>query len=107
LLAAKILKQGGHCVTEACDGKEGLEKFRANQIDLVLMDVVMPTKEGLETIIELRRDFPDAKIIAMSGAIHSESYLKIAGRLGASRTIDKPFNGDELLSAVNTALGDR
>ena len=94
-------------MTEDCDGNDGLAKFRANPIDLVLMDLVMPTKEGIETIMELHREFSDAKIIAMSGAIHSEGYLRLAGRLGASRTLDKPFTADRLLSAVDTALGDR
>jgi DNA-binding NtrC family response regulator len=103
-LTSDALRRVGHHVSEAGDGKEGLSKFRTDGADLVITDLVMPTNEGIETIMELRRDFPEAKIIAMSGALHSKDYLQLAGRLGALRTLDKPFTTDRLLSVVATAL---
>lgn len=103
-LAAETLRHSGHVVTEASNGKDGLASFRAAHADLVITDLVMPVKEGIETIMELHRDFPATKIIAISGAVHSRDYLQLAGRLGAVQTLAKPFTAEGLLSAVNTAL---
>jgi DNA-binding NtrC family response regulator len=104
-LTAEALRQVGHRVSEATDGKDGLARFRADGADLVITDLVMPVKEGIETIMELHREFPDTKVIAMSGALHSHDYLQLAGKLGALRTLSKPFTIDRLLSAVENALG--
>jgi len=103
-LAAETLRQDGHIVTEAADGQEGLDQFRARRADLVLTDLVMPVKEGIEMIMELRREYPHTKIIAMSGVIHCQNYLQIAEKLGALRSLGKPFTRDGLLSAVDEAL---
>jgi CheY-like chemotaxis protein len=104
-LAAETLRQDGHLVTEAADGQEGLAQFRASRADLVLTDLVMPVKEGIEMIMELRREYPDTKIIAMSGVVHCHNYLQIAEKLGALRSLGKPFTKDGLLYAVDEALG--
>ena len=80
--------------------------YRSDPADVVITDIVMPEKEGLETIQELRRDFPGAKIIAMSGGgrIGPKGYLKLAEKLGASRAFAKPFDRMEMVSAVDELL---
>jgi len=104
----KTLEREGHEVIDAADGNKGLRLYREDLTDLVITDIVMPEKEGIETIIDLRREFPEAKIIAMSGGgqIEAESYLSMAKRLGAQRTLTKPFQNEELLEAIE-ALVDK
>jgi DNA-binding response OmpR family regulator len=103
---AFALEQKGYAVTEAVDGEDALRRFRLAPTDLVITDLVMPNKEGIETIIELRREFPAVGIIAMSGgpAHNAPLYLTVAGRLGAMRTLQKPFNLDRLLAAIRDVL---
>ena len=97
------LENSGYTVELAVDGCDGLEKFRNNPSDLIITDIIMPEKEGVETIVELRREFPDAKIIAISGGgrIDAETYLLMAKNLGAVKAFMKPINWTELLSAVD------
>jgi len=104
----KTLEREGYEVVDATDGNKGLKLYRKDPADLVITDIVMPEKEGIETIIDLRREFPEAKIIAMSGGgqIEAESYLSMAKRLGAQRTLTKPFQNEELLEAIE-ALVDK
>lgn len=96
----------GHVVIEARDGKEGLELFPAARADLVITDIVMPEKEGLEVLMELRKQQPPVKIIAISGGARNRStgYLQIAEALGASKILEKPFSNGELMNAVNELL---
>ena len=103
-----MLEQAGYEVTEAADGKEGMKLFREAPTDLVITDILMPEQDGVETVIELKREFPDAKIIAISagGRIDSKEYLKLAKRLGATHTFGKPFNRGELLQAMEEMLGE-
>jgi DNA-binding response OmpR family regulator len=106
-LYSRILKSAGHDVIEAPDGKVGIELYRANPTDLVITDIIMPEKEGIELITELRRDFPDAKIIAVSGGgqvMASATCLLLAKGLGAVRTLAKPFNQQELVDTVREVL---
>jgi DNA-binding response OmpR family regulator len=88
------------------DGDEGVKMFRARPTDLVLTDVVMPNKEGIATVRELRRANPHLGIIAMSGGLASDAplYLHLAGGLGADRTLQKPFPLTVLLQAVKEVL---
>jgi CheY-like chemotaxis protein len=76
-------------------------------VELVITDLFMPEKEGLETIRELRRDFPKVPIIAMSGEPGQPTLLGIAKRFGAARTIEKPFDRKEMMSAVEEVLGTK
>ena len=103
---ATALTEHGYTVTQAEDGEQGIKQFRANPTDLVITDIVMPNKEGVATVADLRRDFPQLGIIAMSGgAAHEPAlYLKIAGALGATRTLKKPFTLPTLLTAVEEVL---
>ena len=103
----QILERENYHVTEASNGKQGLKLYRENHADLVITDIIMPEKEGIEMIIEVKRDYPDVKIIAISGGgrIKSEDYLDIAKKLGAHRIFAKPVERKELLNAVRDLLG--
>jgi CheY-like chemotaxis protein len=100
------LQSMGHHVVEARHGAEALELIGEAVVDLVLTDLIMPEKDGLETIEVLRRQYPDVKIIAMSGGsvISASDYLKLAEGLGAARVLAKPFSHDELRLAVESVL---
>ncbi len=102
----ELLEHDGHQVETAGDGSEGIELYRRNPADLVITDIIMPKKEGVETILDLRQEFPDVKIIAMSGGgtVGPETYLKIATGFGAARVFAKPFKTGELLAAVKELL---
>ena len=105
-LLAEALIATGHTVRLAADGNIGLKLFRAAPADLVITDLVMPEKEGLETIMELRREFPGVHIIAMSGGFAHDAglYLHMAERLGAARVLRKPFRVAELTTAIAEVL---
>ena len=96
------LEQIGCEVIEASNGVEGLERFNSSRPDLVITDMVMPEKEGVELMIELRNTFPDTKIFAISGAGVSRAgeYLPLAKGLGALRTFAKPIEKGVLLDAI-------
>jgi len=102
----EILAFAGYEVTTAPNGKVGLQLFRKDPTDLIITDIFMPEMEGLETIRELRREFPQLKIIAMSGGGESGmlSFLTYAKRFGALRTLRKPFSRQELLTTVQELL---
>lgn len=103
-----LLEESGYAVTVARNGKDGVAAFRAGRPDLVLTDIIMPDQEGIETIMQIRRDCPDARIIAMSGGgrIGNSDFLAIASALGADATIAKPFEVDDLLILVQRTLAD-
>ncbi len=106
-LIRETLEQAGYEVEEACDGKEGLERYRAKSPDLVIMDILMPDQDGLEAIMTLRREFPDTPVIAMTGGsdmIGVLNILDVAKMLGARQTLQKPFELKVLLDAVAAEL---
>ncbi len=95
------LEEAGHNVIEAADGNEGIALYCDNQPDLVITDIVMPEKEGIEMMIDLRRDFPDIRIFAISGAGKEPGeFLELAKHLGAMRTFVKPIDKRDLLDSV-------
>ena len=98
------LEEAGHEVVLAADGLEGIKKHRAVPMDVIVTDLFMPGQEGLETIKELRREFPDVKIIAMSGEVSANSMLKVASKFGADKILQKPFVVVELLKAIKDVL---
>ncbi len=106
-LMATWFTRRGYEVLTALDGRLGLECFACQQIDLVIADIVMPEKEGIETIIELRRLDPLIKIIAISGGgvAGPEGYLDWATKLGAARTLTKPLALVELEGMVRELMG--
>lgn len=107
LLIRRILENEGHGVLEAADGKKGIMLLKNNNIDLVITDIIMPEKEGLETIIDIRHDFPETKIVAISGGGKTglPNFLPAAKKFGAHRILSKPFGKNEILDVVNDLLG--
>jgi CheY-like chemotaxis protein len=101
-----ILERDGYTVTEAPDGVEGIRHFRETPADLIITDLIMPNKDGIGMIIELKKEFPAVRIIAMSGGglNRPEGYLRGARKLGAAYTLSKPINRHELLRAVKDTL---
>jgi DNA-binding NtrC family response regulator len=99
-----ILEKAGLTVFEAQDGNEGMTVAGAHPPDLIITDLVMPDKEGIETIRDIKALFPACGIIAMSGAANSETYLSRAQCLGAHTVIQKPFNRIQMETAVKTTL---
>lgn len=97
-----MLEDEGYSVLEAENGSEGLDHMVTHPIDVIITDLIMPEKEGIETIREIRELYPDCRIIAMSGAINSESYLMITKALGAHAIIRKPFLREAVLTAVQS-----
>ncbi len=107
-LLRRILEMHGYEVLDAADGIEGVQLFRNNVCDLVITDMVMPRKDGLQTILELRDGYPDLPIIAISGGgtISKERYLTVAGYLDKVLTVAKPFSVEDILGAVKELLPD-
>ena len=103
---AELLNGAGYFVYLASNGDEGVRLFRSERIGVALIDIWMSEKDGLETIMEIRRMVPEAKIIAMTGTVKAGliNPLSWARRLGAKATLRKPFTAAELLSAVSEAL---
>ena len=100
----EILESAGHEVVLAADGLEGMRQYHSTPVDLALVDLFMPNREGLETIKELKRQFPDFPIIAMSGNSLALPLLSVAQRLGATEVLQKPFSPEELLEAIKRVL---
>jgi DNA-binding NtrC family response regulator len=106
LLRKMLEKAGYNNIEEANNGVLGVKLFRQSPFDLVITDLIMPEKEGMETIIELTGEYPQLKIIAMSGGgrVSPHDYLETAKRLGASRTMAKPFSYSEFIDTVRELL---
>ena len=104
----RILERAGHTVLDAADGEAGIRVYRERPADLIITDIFMPERDGIETIQQLRREFPGVKIIAISGGDRTRSMDlgKDAELLGASRSLRKPFELTELLKAVSELLGE-
>ncbi len=102
----KMLEREGYNVLTAVDGNEGMKLFNNNQVALVITDIVMPEKEGIGTIMEMKASSQDVKIIAISGGglQGPEDYLEIAKSFGAKYVLKKPFKRDDLMNAVNWLL---
>lgn len=105
-LVCEILTTDGHEIMEAADGEIGMRIVRAHTPALVLTDIFMPNKEGIETIREIRALVPSARIIAMTGSDprHERLYLGAAMALGADATLKKPFRASELRDVVTGLL---
>jgi CheY-like chemotaxis protein len=99
---SKTLERAGYEVQTAPDGAAALQLYHQHPVDLIIIDLLMPGKEGLETIMELRQLQPALKIIAMSGGgrIDARDYLTMATTLGATTALEKPFTSQELLQTV-------
>lgn len=102
-----LLERAGYETVTAVNGKEGVELFRTAVVDLVITDIIMPEKDGIETLMDMKRTNPGLKVIAISGGgrAEPENYLHSARLLGADHTIKKPFTNEDILEAVGTLLG--
>lgn len=100
-----LLEAYDYEVVLARDGRQGVTAFRASAPDIVLVDLMMPVQDGIETIVQIRREWPDAYIVAMSGGARIGSWdgLAAARELGADHAIEKPFEADDLLAILREA----
>ncbi len=101
-----MLEREDYEVVEAPDGVEGIKVYRQNPADLIITDLIMPNKDGIGMIIDLKKEFPNVNIIAMSGGglNKPDGYLKGAKKLGAACTLTKPIDREEMLRAVKDIL---
>jgi len=105
-LLTRVLERDGYEVECAGDGDEALKKYFETSVDLVITDLIMPGKEGLETISDFKRSNPKVKVVAISGGglINPHLYLDLSKRLGADMTFVKPFDIFELRQGVKKLL---
>lgn len=101
-----ILESVDHRVVEAPNGVVGLQTLKSEPVQLVITDILMPEKEGVETIIEMRKTRPSMPIIAISGggAVRNLAFLGIAQKLGANRVLTKPVDAEALIQSVDDLL---
>lgn len=105
-VVSEMLRLEGYEVTIAANGREAIRLLDAGRFDLVITDLIMPEKEGIETIAEIRRTHANLPILAISGGgrIGPSDYLETARYLGADATLAKPFARQELLTTVDSLL---
>lgn len=105
-MLTQMLEQEGYEVQTAENGEDGFNLVRRQVFDLVITDMIMPVKDGLKFIMELIKDYPDLRILAISGggAIKADRYLTMAGYLGDIATLEKPFKRERLLELVRQQL---
>lgn len=103
----EMLSDLGHVVTTATDGEKALNKLQDNRYDLLITDVIMPVKEGIETVAEAKHVQPDIRVIAISGGGRTKNYdfLNLALKIGANAALQKPFNKQSLEESIAKAMG--
>ncbi len=107
-MLTQMLEHEGYEVHTAENGEAGFTLVGKHRFELVITDMIMPVKDGLKFIMELVRDYPEQKILAISGggAIKAERYLTMAGYLGDIATLEKPFKRDVLVKLVKELIAD-
>jgi CheY-like chemotaxis protein len=102
----RTIEKEGHSVSEAADGAEGVRAFQDSATDLVFCDLIMPNKEGLETIRELRALDSNVRIVAISGGFYQTGvdYLPLAKALGAITVLRKPFHRADIVELLQQHL---
>lgn len=102
----EILTADDHDIMIASDGKEGISLHNMKTFDLIITDIIMPDMDGIEVIIELKKNHPETKIIAISGGGYyfADDYLETARALGADMVIEKPFENEFLITTVAQML---
>ena len=102
LVVRRMLESAGHEVAEAENGSAGMRLFEQGGYDAVVTDLIMPEKEGIETIVTIRQSDKAVRVVAMSGGaqVGQGDYLKMAAGLGANATLNKPFTKQDLLRAL-------
>jgi len=107
-MVKRLVEKAGHTAELASNGEEGMMMIEEHSFDLVITDIIMPKKEGIEIITAIRKNYPKIKVIAMSGGgkFTPEGYLKSAKILGANRVFTKPFNHREMMKAIDELIGE-
>ena len=106
MVLSEILTQAGYEVVEAENGQVAIDTYRASPADLIITDIMMPEKNGIQMMIELDREFPDAKVVAAStgGDYGPQINYDMAARMGA-HTVPKPYQPEEVLAVVKKLIG--
>ncbi len=109
LLIRRVLERAGHSVAEASNGAEVLQLIRSQRFDVVILDVVMPVKGGIETLMEFGDEYRNLKVIVISGKVDitSEAFQNLASHFGASRIVPKPFEPADLVKDVEELTGGK
>lgn len=103
-LLRHILEADGHQIREAVNGRIGLMLYREAPDDLVITDILMPERDGMEVTLALTQEFLDARVVAMTGATGDQNFLNVAKLFGARRVIQKPFTPQEIRRVVRFTL---
>ena len=105
-LCSDVLSDDGFVAQAVSSGCEGIDLIRRSRVDLVITDILMPEKDGIETLLEIKSVNPEIKVIVMSGGgISAQTiFLETAGKLGADATLAKPVDIDELSRVVTTLI---
>jgi CheY-like chemotaxis protein len=105
-IAVEFLRDGEHAIVEAADGHEALRVLKAVPIDLMVLDMLMPQKDGLETLMEARQLYPDVRILAISsgGSMDANYLLAVAKTLGADAVLSKPLTAAQFRQVVEDLL---
>jgi len=109
MMLKEMLKMSNHVVSEAKNGQEAIERYYAQPVDLIITDLVMPDKSGIDLIMELKEKFPNVRVLAISGGggiTGRFDYLPVAQLLGADFILEKPFQMKELYTKIETLLAD-
>lgn len=103
IMLRRILEKEGYIIREASNGNIALKLQREDPADLIITDIIMPEKEGIGTIVDLKNDYPGIKIIAISGGGKNspDHYLRMAKGFGVNKAFEKPFTREELLEAID------
>jgi DNA-binding response OmpR family regulator len=104
----RLVRYAGYDVQEARNGNEAITLLSQTPVDLAIIDILMPSRDGLETIKEIRTRWPAVRIIAISGGgfCHAGLYLDLSLKLGAARALEKPIGFKELLEVMRAVLGE-
>jgi CheY-like chemotaxis protein len=105
-LMRRVLETSGYTVFEADNGRTGMALVEKERPNAVVCDILMPEKEGIETIRDIRRLYPEVKILAMSGGgiTHNLKFLDVAQKFGAHAALSKPFRASDLADTMNSLL---
>lgn len=103
-LLRRILEEDGHTVREAANGVAALALYRKDPADLVITDILMPERDGMAVLLDLTKEFLDAKVIAMTGASSDQHLLHVAKLFGARAVIKKPFAVEEIRRLLRFTL---
>lgn len=101
---AKLLTENGYEVIEAGDGQEGLDQYKANKPDLVLMDITMPVMDGITAVEEIKK-FDANAVVVMCSALGQQTMVMNSVKAGAKDFIVKPYQPDKILATIKRFIG--